>query len=149
MFNSPFGKEEKNPIPDETKVIICCDLFVEDYVGGAELTTEAFVETCPVPYHKLHTSKVTVELLEEHYDKYWIFGNFSQLNPQLWPSIIANLKYSVLEYDYKFCRYRSPEKHEFLENEKCDCASDIHGKMISAFCYGAQSLYWMSEKQEE
>ena len=35
---------------------------------------------------------------------------------KLIPTIVANMKYSILEYDYKFCRYRSPEKH--LEIEK-------------------------------
>jgi glycosyltransferase involved in cell wall biosynthesis len=123
-------------------------MFVEDYVGGAELTTEALIESSPFEVQKILAREVTVELLEQGHKKFWVFGNYSSLNAELIPTIIANLDYAVLEYDYKYCKYRSPEKHKHSEDTECDCHDQIHGKMISAFYYGAKSLWWMSEAQE-
>ena len=59
-----------------------------------------------------------------------------------------NISYSILEYDYKFCHYRSIEKHVFETGDECDCHEQIHGKMISAFYHAAKSLWWMSEEQQ-
>ena len=124
------------------------DLFLEDYVGGAELTTESLIKSCPLKCQKIKSRHVDLQLLEAGHQKYWIFGNFSALNTELIPTIVANMNYSVLEYDYKYCRYRSPEKHKMAEGNDCDCHNEMNGKMISAFYYGAKSLWWMSEAQE-
>ena len=128
-------------------VVFVSDMFVEDYVGGAELTSEALIETCPMRLLKLRSSQVNLETLQALSNAYWIFGNFSAMNQELIPSIVANVKYSILEYDYKYCKYRSPEKHQYSENTPCDCRESLHGKMISAFYYGSTTLWWMSEKQ--
>jgi glycosyltransferase involved in cell wall biosynthesis len=136
-------------IPDTTKIVFVADLFAEDYVGGAELTSQALIDSSPVEIFKLRSSDVTIKILEAARDKFWIFGNFAQLNPQLIPSIVANLKYSILEYDYKYCKARSPERHMDLEKLPCDCHNQMNGKIISSFFYGAMSLWWMSEKQKE
>tara|TARA_R110002153_G_scaffold225076_1_gene377729 strand:+ start:52 stop:1740 length:1689 start_codon:yes stop_codon:yes gene_type:complete len=66
---------------------------------------------------------------------------------KLIPTIVANMKYSIVEYDYKFCRYRSPEKHLEIEKTECDCQDHVHGKLVSALYQGAKSLWWMSETQ--
>ncbi|MAG24404.1 hypothetical protein CMI47_02395, partial [Candidatus Pacearchaeota archaeon] len=121
----------------------------EDYVGGAELTTEALASSSGLNVQKLHASHVTMELLADGVEKYWIFGNFSSLNPELIPSIVGNMTYSILEYDYKFCAYRSIEKHKFETGNECDCHEQIHGKIISSFFHGAKSIWWMSEEQEK
>ena len=148
---SPFENPQspKIQIPEDAEIVFVSDLFVEDYVGGAELTSEALIESSPLKVFKLHSKDVDLKLLEQGVSKYWIFGNFSAMTMELIPSIVANMNYSVLEYDYKFCRYRSPEKHKSETGENCDCKEDIHGKVISAFYYGAKSLWWMSEKQQE
>ena len=49
------------------------------------------------------------------------------MNWELIPTIVANMKYSVIEYDYKFCKFRSIEKHKMSTGEDCDC----HGDFIS------------------
>ena len=134
---------------NQVDIVFVSDMFVEDYVGGAELTTEALIESCPMRVLKLRSQFVDVNTLQGLSNAYWIFGNFSQLNTEMIPSIVANLKYSVLEYDYKYCKYRSPEKHQSIEDKECDCHHSMHGKMISAFYYGATTLWWMSEAQEE
>jgi len=152
MFgNSPFDSEQRKliTVPESAKIIFVSDMFVEDYVGGAELTSEALIEASPFEVFKLHARDVDLRLLEEAQNCHWIFGNFASLNMELIPTICANIRYSILEYDYKFCKYRSPEKHYALENSDCDCVDQINGKMISAFFYGAKSLWWMSEKQME
>jgi len=123
-------------------------MFSSDYKGGAELTTDALIDASPFNIFRLHSKDVTVELLEEGHQKFWVFGNFSNVNPQLIPTIVANMKYSILEYDYKYCRYRSPEKHLAATTTPCDCQNETSGKMVSAFMYGARSLWWMSEGQK-
>jgi len=146
MFTSPFEDGVKR-VPECSQIIFVADLFVEDYVGGAELTSEAIIKSSPLRTFKIKSKDVTLETLESGYDKHWIFGNFADLDANLIPSIVANLSYSILEYDYKYCKWRSPQKHEFAENKPCDDASSTQGKLISAFMYGAKNLWWMSEEQ--
>ena len=148
MFNSNLFNQKKIPeIPEDVDVIFVSDLFIENHLGGAELTSEALIESCPFKIHKLLSSDVSMEVLEKFHTKYWIFGNFASMDWNLIPTIVANMKYSILEFDYKYCKYRSPEKHEFSENKPCDCENETTGKIISALYYGAKSLWWMSEMQ--
>jgi len=150
MFtNSPFKSSSGPEIDKTSQVVFVSDLFVEDYVGGAELTSQALIDASPLRIQKLRSKDVNLEVMEALADKHWIFGNFSQMKMDLIPTIIANLEYSVLEYDYKFCSWRSPQKHEATTGAPCDCNNQMIGKLISAFYYGAKSLWWMSEKQME
>ena len=82
-----------------TKIVFVADLFAEQYVGGAELTTQALIEACPFEYVKINTRDITIETLRQYQTHFWIFGNFTQLNQQLIPSIVGNIRYAVLEYD--------------------------------------------------
>ena len=128
MFNSPFDSESGNQLDPESVFVFVSDLFLSDYVGGAELTTQALIDNCNLKMDTIKSSDVTLKVLEEGIDKFWIFGNFSALNFKLIPSIIANLNYSILEYDFKYCQYRSPEKHKFATTQECDCHDNINGK---------------------
>lgn len=145
--SSVFGS--RISIPQSAKIVFVSDLFVEDYVGGAELTTQALIDTCPQEVFKIHSRDVTLDLLREGAEKFWIFGNFCELDGQLIPSIVGNIRYSIVEYDYKYCKARSPEKHFNATGMPCDCANQINGKMISAFFYGSMGIWWMSEAQKE
>lgn len=149
QFNEKIFIDPRTLIRDEVDVIFVSDMFVEDYVGGAELTSEALIEESPLRVQKLRAKDVNLATLKQGHQKHWIFGNFSQLNPELIPTIVGNLSYSILEYDYKYCKYRSPEKHVSIENSVCDCHNQMNGKIISAFYYGARILWWMSQKQKE
>lgn len=145
MFTSPF----KNfTIPESAKFVFVADMFAEDYVGGAELTSQALIDSCPEEICLIRAKDVNIETLRSGFDKFWIFGNCSTMNMELIPSIVANMDYCVLEYDYKFCKYRSVEKHLLAEGKECDCDQNMHGKMISAFYYGAKNIWWMSEAQQ-
>ena len=149
MFQSPFDGNQEEPIiiSNDVDVIFVSDLFAEDHLGGAEITTESLLSTSPFSVLRVHSKNVTSDLITQGSAKYWIFGNFSGLNFQLIPEIVGNLEYSIIEYDYKFCKYRSPEKHFFAENTPCNCRDELVGKMTSAFMYGASSLWWMSREQ--
>lgn len=150
MFNSPFEdkKDPTNLIPQDSEIVFVSDYFASELGGGAELTSEALIDSSPFNVYKLHARDVTIEALEQGQSKHWIFTNYAMMDLQLIPSIVANLNYSVIEYDFKYCKYRSPEKHQEVEGKPCDCHDDIHGKMISTLMYGAKSLWWMSEKQQ-
>ena len=148
--DSPFKKEDDlNTIPSSAHVIFVADFFVQDYTGGAELTTQALIDSVPeyLNVHCIHASKITEQLIESGQKLFWVFGNFATLNPNLIPVIIQNLRYSILEYDYKFCKYRSIEKHLNETGTECDCADQMHGKIVSAFLHGATTVFWMAEKQ--
>lgn len=151
MFNQNIfdDKPKEIIVPPECNVVFVADLFADDYAGGAELTTEALIDSAPkdIKVFKIRASELTEKILESGYQKYWVFGNFASLNPNLIPLIVKNVKYSVLEYDYKFCKYRSIEKHKHETGEECDCADQIHGKIVSAFLHGAKTVYWMSDEQ--
>ena len=149
--NSIFNKKQEQgiQIPDDCQVVFVADMFIDDYVGGAELTTEALIESSPFKVFKLRSNNVTLENLEQGQNRHWVFGNFVNLNVELIPTIVSNIAYSVLEYDFKFCKYRSTHKHKMAEGIDCNCHNDMQGKMISAFLHGARSIWWMSEKQQE
>lgn len=150
MFNSPFDMNTGPSIEESADVIFVSDMFVENYVGGAELTAEALITSAKdINIQKLLAKDVSMSLLKAGNDKHWVFCNFSTMQPSLIPSIIGNLSYSVIECDYKFCVYRSIEKHKHETGTDCDCHEQIHGKMISAFFHGAKSIWWMSEAQEK
>lgn len=151
MFKSPFENTVTAKTVDiEADVIFVADYFVEDYVGGAELTTEALIQSAvDITVQKVHSKDVSLAMLKSASDKHWVFTNATAMNPNLFPTIIGNLSYSVVEYDYKFCQYRSIEKHKAEAGVPCDCHDQIHGKMTSAFFHGSKSLWFMSEDQEK
>jgi glycosyltransferase involved in cell wall biosynthesis len=155
LFNTDiFGTEpKKENIKDrilKSDIIFISDMFAEDYVGGAELTTEAFYENSDsLKVCKIKANQINPEIIQHGIMKHWVFFNYASLDVNLIPVIIANLNYSIVEYDYKFCKYRSIEKHKEAEGVDCDCHNQQNGKLISAFMYGADNLMWMSEKQRD
>ena len=147
MFTNQFDTAHLT-IPADCEIVFVADFFSSDLVGGAELTSEALIKSSPFKVFKLHSKDVNLQNLESGHSKFWVFGNWAGLNKDLIPTVVANMSYSVLEYDYKYCKYRSPEKHEVAENKPCDCHDDISGKLTSTFYYAAKSLWWMSERQQ-
>jgi len=132
-----------------SKVIFVADLFVENYSGGAELTTEALIEKSFLPTTKILSSQLTKNQIDLNKNCFWIFGNFSGIRDDLLLYIAKNLNYSVAEYDYKFCKHRSLELHREVEGEACDCATSRHGKIVSLFLSQAKIIWWMSEAQRQ
>ena len=134
----------------KSDIVFVSDLFLEEYGGGAERTTEALFNSSPIEnIVKIRSNQVTQQLVENGAGKHWIFFNYANMNSQLIPIIVANLNYSIVEYDYKFCIYRSTDLHKLKTRTDCDCEKQNHGKFISAFIHGAEHVFWMSKKQSE
>ena len=127
------------------KYVFVSDYFSDEVLGGAELTSEAYIEGRE-DVLRMKSSDVNVENIQKNMDKHWIFGNFSGIDLNLIPTIVHNIKYFILEYDYKFCKYRSEHKHIAAEGF-CNCENEAIGKLISTFYHGAEKIFWMSEKQ--
>jgi len=128
--------------------VFVSDYFVQDYSGGAELTTDAIIKGTRFPVLTIHSSTLTRSYIDAHRDKYWIFGNFSALDNRTILYCCKNLKYSIIEYDYKYCDYRLPQKHIAIEGE-CGCEFAQRGKMVSIFFAKAENLWFMSQSQRE
>ena len=129
-------------------IIFVADLFVEHYKGGAELTTEALYQSSLLPRHRALSQSLNIKTMEHHKDAFWIFGNFSNVSEDCLLYAAKNLNYSVLEYDYKYCTYRSPEKHTGAEG-KCDCHESRQGKIVSMFLNASVATWWMSHEQKQ
>jgi glycosyltransferase involved in cell wall biosynthesis len=157
MLTSPFDnsntkvKNRNKKDFQECDVVFVSDIFSDEYIGGAELTTDNIINKHPnnTKVYRLKSNELTIEYIQNGVGKYWVFCNFSGMNLELVPTIVANLFYSIVEYDYKFCKYRSYEKHAVIENKPCDCAEQMQGKIISAFFHGADNIFWMSYKQQQ
>ena len=136
-------------VPPWAKVVFVSDMFVDDYVGGAELTSEALIVSSPHRVFKLRSKDVTASVIHSAADRFWIFGNFASLDPQLIGLISVMLRYCVIEYDYKYCRFRSPEKHLHSTGMPCDCVGQPSGRLVSDFYRHSMGLWWMSEAQRD
>ena len=128
-------------------IFFVADLFVEQYTGGAELTTEAIMQGSYFPCNKVLSSNPNlIKLMKENHYSFWIFGIFDNIPESCLLYAAKNLDYSVLEYDYKYCKYRSPGKHIMSEGS-CNCTSERKGKVVSIFLNKAKTTWWMSQKQ--
>lgn len=128
--------------------IFVSDLFLSDYVGGGELTTDAIMRGTKVPVTTIHSNQITKEIVTTYKDRHWIFGNFANMSTEMVLFCYKNLNYSVIEYDYKYCKYRLPLKHVAAEG-LCECENSPRGKMISMFYNKASSMWFMSQAQME
>tara|TARA_B100000085_G_scaffold283356_1_gene313839 strand:- start:7492 stop:9117 length:1626 start_codon:yes stop_codon:yes gene_type:complete len=128
--------------------VFVSDLFVEDYVGGAELTTDAILQEIDIPVLTIKSADLNKKIIDTLKDRYWIFGNFASLSTELILYCCKNLQYSVIEYDYKYCKYRLPQKHIAAEGA-CECEFSPRGKLTSIFLAKANSLWFMSLAQKQ
>ena len=130
-------------------VVFVADMFLDDYGGGAERTTEALFEVAPYTTCKIKSQDLNQKMIEEGINKFWIFFNYRGMDHNLIPVIVANCNYAIVEYDYKYCQYRSIDLHKRETGEECDCHNLQLGKIISAFLHGSEHIFWMSKKQSE
>ena len=129
-------------------IMFVSDAFSEQYCGGGELTTDAIIDASLFPVNKILSGEVNLKLMEKYRDAYWIFGNFSGIDSQSLMHATKNLNYSVIEYDYKYCKFRSSKKHIAAEG-KCQCSSSYAGKLIASFLGKSDRVFWMSEGQRD
>jgi len=130
-------------------IIFVSDMFLDDYPGGAELTSEAIISKSKIPINKIRSNEITKKIVNDHANWHWIFGNFSAMSKEMILYCCKNLSnYSIIEYDYKYCKYRLPEKHIAAEGF-CTCEKEIQGKLISIFYANSNQVWFMSEKQRQ
>ena len=146
--NIPIDLRNKQSF-EESDIVFVNDLFVDEYTGGAELTTEALFGTSPYKTYKIKAKDLTQNHLAQGVQKIWVFFNFSHIDFNLIPLIVANCHYFIVEYDYKFCEYRSTELCQEVTKDSCGCDEKQYGKLVSAFFSGAEKIFWMSDKQKQ
>ena len=130
------------------KIIFVADMFASDSNGGAELTSEAILEDAPYNVERAYCHQVNEQFVKENENSFWIFGNFSSLQNSIKLHFVKNEEYSVIEYDYKYCKFRSDDLHKLVE-ENCDCEKEHLGKINAIFLSKAVCTWWMSEKQRD
>ena len=108
----------------DADIIFVSDLFTDEYLGGAELSTEALFASSPYKTYKIKSNELTQELIQSGVNKTWVFFNFSAMDLNLIPLIVGNLYYFITVFYYKFCRYRSIELHNFKEGKECNFVID-------------------------
>ena len=97
-------------------IIVVADVFSNQFLGGAELTSDALLENGFDNYKKIISPALTEEIIEKYKDKKWIFFNFEHVNKKCLLKVATTiLDYSVVEYDYKYCKHRLKSKHESSE----------------------------------
>tara|TARA_Y100000593_G_scaffold92749_1_gene185334 strand:+ start:573 stop:1421 length:849 start_codon:yes stop_codon:yes gene_type:complete len=131
------------------KIIFVADYFSDQVAGGAEFTTDSLISFANREIIKINSQNVNFNIIEQFSDYHWIVGNFSLLDDKIKVHFCKNLSYSIIEYDYKFCKFRSTKKHKAIENKECDCPQTLEGKINSAFYGYAEKLWFMSEGQRE
>ena len=147
FVNSVLGGETANA---DAEYVFVSDLFKEQYQGGAELSLQAIIDSCPTSHAKLNSNFVNDESIEFYKDKKWIFGNIANMNFDLLPKFAENdIDYSFVEFDYKFCKHRNPLLYSFVEPEECVYDETDRGKLFSDFIVNSKSTFFMSEKQRE
>lgn len=131
------------------EIIFVSDFFSDQIVGGAELTSDALLEYCPYNVTKVNSSEVNKKFIDDNKDKFWIFGNFTNTTQDIIFYISKNLKYSIIEFDYKFCNHRSVDLHFAATSQECDCEKTQRGKIITIWFHRSKFNWWMSSKQRE
>jgi len=127
--------------------IFVSDAFANQYQGGAELTTEAIIAGSPSPVTRINSAALTTKIVEQNKEAHFVICNFAGLEPQAKLAICKNVEYSIIEYDYKFCAYRSPEKHKIRTGQECDCVTKDGSKINLVFYGRAKKIWFMSEAQ--
>tara|TARA_R110000824_G_scaffold4217_3_gene20078 strand:- start:18270 stop:19121 length:852 start_codon:yes stop_codon:yes gene_type:complete len=132
-------------------IVFISDMFIEQYAGGAELTTEALITKASKNYSivKLNSQAADMEKLEQLKKFKFIVCNFSALSQKSKLYMCKNLNYDLIEYDYKFCEYRSLEKHKAATLSPCDCLERLSGKVNAAFYGYAKKIWFMSKAQQQ
>jgi len=131
-------------------IIFVQDMFAEDFIGGAELTTDAIIKSAPsnIDVVKIRSTDVSKKTIDQYKTHEWIFGNFFNLNPDLILYFMAQMPvYSIIEYDYKYCMMRIPKLHKKRYGSCCE--KTTRAQIISLFFSLAKYIWWMSEGQKQ
>jgi len=132
-------------------IIVVSDFFVSDLVGGAELTTDALLTELKKHHSvtEVRSNTITQDFILQNQSKFWIFCNISQINLNLLSLIVQIIDYATIEYDYKYCSFRSEVLHKKQTGHECDCPLRPNGMLVEKLYDKALKVFWMSEQQKE
>jgi len=125
------------------------DLFVDDYVGGAELSLQTIIDSSPhKKVAKIRSSELTKQLIENNADAKWVFGNIANISNEIIDAVSdSGIDYSFIEFDYKYCKHRNPALYKMVEGTTCDYKNTERGETMTKFVNSASSVFFMSENQ--
>ena len=133
---------------DNIKYVFVSDMFASQWKGGAEFSLQALINNCKDEYVTLNSRDLDEYKIERYKDKIWVFGNNTQINPALYEKFAqGDIKYYMIEFDYKFCKYRNLDLHKTLESSDCNCSGTEHGQRVEDFFIAAQKIFFMSKRQ--
>jgi len=139
-------------IPRIAEFVWVEDFFIEEILGGAELTSDAIIRGLNAPQRikHMHSQSLTETLVKINKHKTWIFGNQTQVPFHILDLFLSlGIRYYFFEYDYKPCIYRSIKKHELSSGKPCDCHLNSYGMFQAQWMAGAQKIFWCSTGQKD
>ena len=82
-------------------IVFVADLFVDSYVGGAELTTEAIIDKCKAKYKVIKKSckELTKDFVLQNKDAKFVICNFAFLSDEKKILLCKNVDYHIVEYN--------------------------------------------------
>lgn len=138
-----YGKDLKR----NAKYIFVNDLFSHQYLGGAELSLEALAASSPEEHIEINSQDIDDSLVKLYADKTWVIGNHTNIDKDVLTTLVQNVNYNIIEFDYKYCIYRNLELHSLMEGKECDCEYSEHGEFIKDLYENANKVFFMSQKQ--
>lgn len=127
----------------ESKVIFVADYYLDTLVGGAEMSTEVLINSCPHKVVRLISKEVTKVEIDQYKDSLWVITNYSHMEDPIIKQITEQIKYVIVEYDFKLCVHRSPERHGYRTAEECNCDIPVRKEFYDK----AGMVFFMSVKQ--
>lgn len=141
-------------VPSDTDIIYVADFLLSDYpTGGAELTSSSLVSELVSQGKKvfeIRSREVIPRFVKEHKEKIWLLGNHTRLPKDTRYEIVKTVgRYFIVEYDFKFCCYRSPSFHLVRGEGECRCNETEEGNYSFWFFKRAKHVFFMSRRHLE
>jgi len=134
----------------DVEYVFVSDMFANEFQGGAELSLQTLINSCPGSSVAVKADAVNEHYLDTWKESKWIFTNMTTMNPEVTTMLKEKgIVYSFVEYDYKMCKHRNPALYEFVEGESCDYAETGLATIIKDFMMNAQSVFFMAKKQRD
>jgi hypothetical protein len=129
------------------RIVFIADYFLDSMIGGAELSLQSHIDTCPYEYIKVRCCELQFNRLNKA-DDFIVLSNFEKMSPENLSEIV-NWNYVFIESDYKYCIFRSSHKHKAVTGRDCDCdKAPDRGFVVDIFTH-AKHVFWKSEAQRE
>jgi len=129
-------------------IVFLADMFIDECVGGAELTSDAIIKSSPFEIIEIRSQDLNIELAEKHSDKFWLIGNFFELDNPTKLFILKNINYSLIEFDYKYCKRRNDDLCIILDGT-CNCHINPNTNLNANILIHSRYLWWMSKMQQK